>query len=61
VKWQSTPAFDADLRRLSPEELRLFRKVVRETFVPAAERSAGDPLAASRRPRHLRRPGALKP
>jgi hypothetical protein len=45
VRWQSTPAFDADLRRLSPNELLRFRKVVRETFVPAAERIAADPAA----------------
>jgi hypothetical protein len=45
VKWQSTPAFDADLRRLGPGELQLFRKVVRETFVPAADRIAADPDA----------------
>jgi hypothetical protein len=40
VKWQTTPAFDADLRRLSPAERTLFREVVRESFVPAAERRA---------------------
>jgi hypothetical protein len=45
VKWQSTPAFDADLKRLSPHELELFRKVVREQFVPAADRIAADPAA----------------
>ena len=43
MKWQSTPAFDADLRRLSRAELELFRKAVRETFVPAADRIASDP------------------
>jgi hypothetical protein len=43
VKWETTPAFDADLRRLSPHEATLFRTVVREDFVPAAERLAADP------------------
>lgn len=45
MKWQSTPAFNADLNRLSPDELELFRKVVREQFVPAADRIAADPAA----------------
>jgi hypothetical protein len=45
VKWETTPAFDADLKRLSPDELDLFRKVVREQFVPAADRIAADPAA----------------
>lgn len=45
MKWQSTPAFNADLKRLSPDELELVRKVVREQFVPAADRIAADPAA----------------
>jgi hypothetical protein len=52
VKWQTTPAFDADLRRLSADELTLFRKVVREQFAAAAERIAADP--AARWPARLR-------
>lgn len=52
MKWQTTPAFGADLRRLSPEELILFRRVVRERFVPAAERVVVD--AAARWPAGLR-------
>ncbi len=45
MKWETTPAFDADLRRLSEDELKLFRKVVRDSFVPAAERPAANPAA----------------
>lgn len=52
MKWEKTPAFDADLRRLSPAELDLFRDVVRRTFVPAVERRPASPGA--RRPRNLR-------
>jgi hypothetical protein len=56
VKWQTTPAFDADLRRLTVDELKLFRKVVREQFVPAADRVAADTAAkwpAGLRVRHV--------
>jgi hypothetical protein len=52
VKWEKTPAFDADLRRLSGAELKLFRDVVREDFVPAAERRAAS--AAVPWPKKLR-------
>jgi len=52
VKWETTPAFEADLRRLSREELSLFRQVVRDDFVPAAERHAIDATAPW--PRRLR-------
>lgn len=45
MKWEATPAFDADLRRLSADELKLFRTVVRDSFVPAAERRAANPTA----------------
>ncbi len=43
MKFRTTPAFDADVRRLSDEEFINFRKVVRERFVPAAERVAANP------------------
>lgn len=43
MKWQTTPAFDADLRRLSADELALFRVAVRQHFVPAAERHVAIP------------------
>lgn len=43
MKYQTTPAFDADVRRLSKGERELFLKVVGEAFVPAAERRAANP------------------
>lgn len=45
MKWEKTPAFDADLRRLTPDELKLFRAAVREHFIPAAEQRVADPAA----------------
>lgn len=45
MKWETTPAFNADLRRLSAEELKRFQKVVHEAFVPAAERRVANPSA----------------
>lgn len=45
MKWETTPAFDADLRRLSEDESKLFRKAVRDSFVSAAERRAANPAA----------------
>lgn len=52
MKYQTTPAFEADLRRLSPAELDRFRRIVREDFVPAAERRAERP--GTRWPKGLR-------
>ena len=52
MKYETTPAFDGDIRRLSEDEYRLFRQVVSERFLPAAERRAADPSA--RWPRGLR-------
>lgn len=46
MKWQAAPAFEADLRRLSERELRLFRTVVREQFAPAADLLAGGSATA---------------
>jgi hypothetical protein len=43
VKYQTTPAFDADVKRLSRTELETFREVVRSKFIPAAEHVAGRP------------------
>ena len=45
MKWQTTPAFAADLRRLSAGELKLFRQAIRDDFVSAAERRAADAVA----------------
>lgn len=52
MKWETTPAFDADFKRLSANEQQLFRTAVREAFAPAAERRAANPSAAW--PRRLR-------
>lgn len=73
MKYTRAARFIADLRRLSVTERRLFRQVVVEQFVPAAERISAEPgapwpkgparQACSGRPRRvgddveLRRPG----
>jgi len=43
MKYETTPAFDNDLRRLKPEHLQAFREVVRTKFAPASEAYAVDP------------------
>lgn len=45
MKYARAPHFVSDLRRLSASERRLFRQVVVEQFVPAAERHATEPGA----------------
>jgi hypothetical protein len=45
VKFETTPAFDNDYRRLKPEHAAEFRRVVREKFVPACDAFATDPAA----------------
>jgi hypothetical protein len=45
LKWEVKPAFNADLRRLSQVELKLFRQVVIDEFIPAAERHVANPAA----------------
>jgi hypothetical protein len=45
VKYETSPAFEADLRRLSPEERRLFRDAVMATFGPACDTHARSPGA----------------
>lgn len=45
MKWEITPAFEADLRRLTGDELARFREVVRKRFSPAADRIVADPGA----------------
>jgi len=42
VRFDWTPQFDADLRRLSDSEYRLFRKIAREDFSPACDRYRAD-------------------
>jgi hypothetical protein len=46
VKYGQTERFKGDLGRLSLSEKRTFTKVVREKFVPAAERIVADPGTA---------------
>jgi hypothetical protein len=43
VKFETTPAFDADCRRLKAEHAAEFKKVVRDKFVPACDAFAADP------------------
>jgi hypothetical protein len=37
VKFETTPAFDADYRRLKTEFKKAFRSVVRDSFAPACD------------------------
>ena len=46
MKFERTPQFDADLRRLSKDEYQQFRQVARDEFSPACDRHAADPTAA---------------
>jgi hypothetical protein len=46
VKFETTPAVRADLAKLTAAELELFKQVVRDLFVPAAERRAAKPGSA---------------
>lgn len=43
MKFETTPAFDADYRRLTPEHAAAFRAVVRERFAPACDAYAKEP------------------
>ena len=43
MKFETTPAFDTDYRRLKPEHAAEFRKVAREKFAPARDAYAADP------------------
>ena len=45
MKYTRAARFIADLRRLSPAERKLFRQIVVEQFVPAAERVVAEPGA----------------
>ncbi len=45
MKYERTPRFDADVRRLSDNERTLFRRVAVEQFAPAAEQHAAEPGA----------------
>jgi hypothetical protein len=43
LKFERTPQFDADARRLTQKEFELFRRVARDDFSPAADRYAAKP------------------
>lgn len=45
MKFETTPAFDTDYRRLKPEHAAQFKKVVRDKFVPACDAYAVNPSA----------------
>jgi len=45
MKFETTPAFDADYRRLKPEHRRAFRAVLKDKFIPACDALATDPSA----------------
>lgn len=57
MKFETTPAFDSDYRRLKCEHAAAFKKIVPEKFAPACDAYAhGDDLVLrqSRRARYLR-------
>lgn len=43
MKFETTPAFEADVRRLKAEHLVAFRQAVRDKFAPACDVYAADP------------------
>lgn len=43
MKFETTPDFKADYKRLKPEHQDAFRKVLREKFIPACDAYAADP------------------
>lgn len=45
MKFERTPQFDGDLRRLSQDEYERFREVAKDDFSPACDRRAADPSA----------------
>lgn len=42
MKFEVTPSFTSDVRRLKPEHLAEFRKVLREKFIPACDAYAAN-------------------
>ncbi len=52
MKFETTPAFDADYRRLKPEHRATFRRVLKSRFIPACDAIAAD--ASAGWPRSLR-------
>jgi len=45
MKYETTPAFDADFKRLKPEHRAAFREVLRAKFIPACAALENDPAA----------------
>ncbi|MEP7194749.1 MAG: hypothetical protein ABI903_18025, partial [Actinomycetota bacterium] len=43
MKFETTPAFDSDYRRLKPEHRTAFRLAAKEKFGPACDAYAADP------------------
>ncbi len=43
MKFETSPAFDADVRRLKREHLAAFRRVIIDKFAPACDAYAEDP------------------
>jgi len=43
VKFETTPAFDKDYRRLKREHAATFKAIVKEKFAPACDAYANDP------------------
>lgn len=43
MKYETTPAFDGDYRRLKPEHRSAFRAVVKDKFAPACAAYVTDP------------------
>lgn len=64
MKFETTPAFDSDYRRLRSEHVAEFRKVVQEKFIAACDAFAADPATpwpASLRVKSVRgTPGVLE-
>ena len=54
MKFERTPAFDADFRRLKREHQRTFRRVVVESFAPACDAYVAALPASFRWPSGLR-------
>ncbi len=45
MKFETTPAFDRDYRRLTPRDRAIFHEVVATKFAPACETLVTDPAA----------------
>lgn len=46
MKYETTPAFDADYKRLKPEHRAAFRELLTNKFIPACAAFLNDPGAA---------------